>query len=337
MSTTSDTLARPDLDLIIIGGSAAGMSAAVYAARRRLNFKIIAGDVGGEMVLSGEIENWPAVVHTTGIELTERFREQMKAHDIAIEEGLVVTAIEKPDEYFTIRMRRNGHAAAMETVQEHQDTTRETMTMRARTIIVATGVHPRELGVPGEKELRGKGVTYCTVCDGPLFPKKMVATIGGGNSALESAIMMAGIASKVYVINKNAQFKGDAVLIDKVANELSKQNVEVVYNALTKSISGNGFVSGLEYEDTVTHEMRHLAVEGIFVHIGMIPNSTFLPTEIEKNAFGEIIVDAASRTNVPGLFAAGDVTAIAYKQLAIAAGQGVAAALSAVEYLNKQR
>jgi alkyl hydroperoxide reductase subunit F len=307
-------------DLVIVGASCAGFSAAVYAARRRLRFKVIGADLGGEMALSGEIENWPAVVHTTGIELTDKFKEQMRANSVLIEEDARVVEIRKEGPVWVLRGTKNGG-----TFEEH-----------ARTVIIATGVHPRELNIPGEKEFRGKGVTYCTVCDGPLFAGKTVVTIGGGNSALESAIMLSAIGKKVFVINKNPQFKGDEVLIEKVTKDLTTKNVEVIYGALTSKIVGETFVTGVEYKD-LSGEMKTIAAEGVFVHIGMIPNSTFTPADLAKNEFGEIIVDTASRTNLPGLFAAGDVTNISYKQLAIAAGQGVAAALSAVDYLNKLR
>lgn len=305
-------------DLIIIGASAAGLSAAVYAQRRKLNFLVVGADIGGEMALSGEIENWPGVVHTTGIELTDEFLKQAKANNIPVKEGIRITEITLEGNIFLVEGEKDGTG----------------FKVRTKTVLVSTGVHPRELGVPGEKELRAKGLSYCTVCDGPLFGGKVVTTIGGGNSALESAIMMAEIASYVYVINKNPQFKGDAVLIDKVTNELTKKNVEIIYNALATRILGDGFVSGVEYKDAAGN-LKTLKVDGVFVHIGMIPNSDLVPKEVERNEYGEVKVDITSRTNLPGFFAAGDITNVPYKQLAIASGQGVAAALSAVDYLNK--
>lgn len=205
----------------------------------------------------------------------------------------------------------------------------------AKTVIIATGVHPKELNVPGERELRNKGVSYCSVCDMPLFAGKVVATIGGGNSVLESGIMGADIASKVYVINKNPAFKGDQILID---NLLKKKNVEVIYNAKTAEILGNGFVSGLKYKinpPTGGGSEQELKVDGVFIHIGMLPNSQLVPPEVEKSSFGEIIVSKNCETNIPGLFAAGDVTDVPFKQIVIAAGQGTCALLQAVNYLNR--
>lgn len=319
------------LDLLIIGASAAGMSGAVYAARRRLNFKVVGADIGGEMALSGEIENWPAVIHTTGIDLTEQFKAQMKANNVQIKDGVHVQQIKKEGDVFVVTCSTNGAGMAADTVEREAEG--QTWEERAKTVIVTTGVHPRLLGVPGEKEFDRKGVSYCTVCDGPLFGGKVVATIGGGNSALESAIMMSEIASKVYLINKNVEFKGDTVMIEKIMGPLSQKNVHVIRSANTTKIMGETMVTGLEYTDASgTHQLQ---VGGIFVHIGMVPNSSFVPTDVEKDNFGNIVTDNVGRTNVQGLFAAGDVTNHPYHQLAIAAGQGVSATLSAVDYLNK--
>jgi len=305
-------------DLIIIGASAAGVSAAIYAARRRLNFKILTGDIGGEIATSGEIENWLAVSHTTGVELADKLKEQLTYNKVVIEENIKITELKKEGSDFVVMGQKNGTS----------------VTESAKSVIVATGVHPRELNIPGEKEFRNKGLSYCTVCDGPLFPEKIVTVVGGGNSALEAAIMMSEIASKVYVINKNEAFKGDNILIEKITEDLSKKNVEVIYSVLIQKILGENFVTGLEYKDA-SGALMSLKVDGVFVHIGMIPNSGFLPPDVKKNNFGEIEVDRIGNTNVPGLLAAGDVTNTPYKQIAVAAGQGVAAALSAVDYINK--
>jgi len=324
-------MAESPLDLIIIGASAAGMSGAVYAARRRLNFKIIGSDIGGEMALSGEIENWPAVVHTTGIDLTEQFKAQMKANNVLIEDGVSVTSVKKESGLFVVTCKKNGMTMAADA----QGTAAEggSIEEHAKTVVVATGVHPRLLGIPGEKEFDRKGVSYCTVCDGPLFGGKAVATIGGGNSALESAIMMSEIATKVYLINKNTEFKGDTVMIEKIMGPLAQKNVEVITGAMTTNISGETMVKSLEYTDATGPHT--ISVDGIFVHIGMVPNSSFLGAEVTKDSFGNVVIDNVGRTSVEGLFAAGDVTNHPYHQLAIAAGQGVSATLTAVDYLNK--
>lgn len=298
-------------DLIIIGGSAAATTAGIYAARRGLNFKIVTKDFGGEVATSGEIGNWPGISHTDGITLANQFREHLKFYNVVPEEGVEVDKITKQkDNTFLIKTK---------TGQDYL----------AQTVIVATGVHPKELSVPGEKEFRNKGVSYCTVCDGPLFSGKTTAVIGGGNSALEAGLMLADISLKVYIINKNTQFKGDKILLDKL---MAKNNVEILYNVKTTQIIGEQFVTGLKYDKESEHE---ISVDGIFVHIGMIPNSYIVPAEVQKNEVGEIAVNKNSETNVPGLYAAGDVTDVPFNQIVIAAGQGCVALLSAVQYLNK--
>jgi len=300
--------------LIIIGGSAAATSAGVYAARRGLNFKIITKEFGGEVATSGEIGNWPGVGKTDGITLAGQFKEHLKYYGVEPEEGIEVEKVlVEPDGSFLIKSNNGNYAA--------------------KTVIITTGVHPRELGVSGEKEFRNKGVSYCTVCDGPLFAGKVVATVGGGNSALESALMLSDIANKVYVINKNPAFKGDQILID---NLNKKNNVEVVYNAKTSQVGGGEFVTGLKYVDEAGQK-KELSVEGIFVHIGMVPNSGLVPDEVAKDQFGQIKVNANCETNIPGLYAAGDVTDVPFKQIIIAAGQGTIALLSAISYLNRQK
>ena len=299
-------------DLIIVGGSAAATTAGIYAARRGLKFKVISKDFGGEVATSGEIGNWPGDGMTDGITLADKFKKHLESYQVDMEDGVEIESVVKKDIGFLIKTK-NG--------KDYE----------AKTVIVATGVHPRKLTVPGEKEFRNKGVSYCTTCDGPLFKGKIVATIGGGNSALESGLMLSDIAQKVYVINKNPEFKGDRILLD---NLKKKQNVEIIYNAKTKEIIGSQFVTGLKHDDKEGNE-HELKVDGIFIHIGMVPNSSVVPPEVEKNKFGEIIVNTNCETNVPGLYAAGDVTNVPFKQIVIAAGQGCIAALSAVQYLNK--
>ena len=304
-------------DLIIIGGSAAATAAGIYAARRGLNFKIITKDFGGEVATSGEIGNWPGVIQTDGITLANQFKEHLKFYNVIPEEGVEVEKITKQeDETFAV-------------------VTKSGQTFNAKAVIVTTGVHPRELNVPGEKEFRNKGISYCTTCDGPLFGGKTTAVVGGGNSALEAGLMLADISSKVYMINKNTQFKGDKILLDKL---IIKKNVEIVYNAKTTQIIGEQFVTSLKYENPPAGGGEHeIKVDGIFVHIGMIPNSSIVPVEVQKNNSGEIIVNKNCETNIPGLYAAGDVTDVPFNQIVIAAGQGCIALLSAVQYLNKLR
>lgn len=301
-------------DLIIIGGSAAGASGAIYAMRRGLKVLIIAKDLGGEVATSGEVDNWIGIPHTTGVELSESFRHHLEQYKPEIKEGYLAQSITK-----------NGEGDFTVTLDD-------ATTVQGKSVIVATGLHSRELGVPGEKEYRLKGVSYCTVCDGPVFKEKITAVIGGGNSALEAALMLADLCPKVYVINKNAAFKGEQVLMN---NLKAKTNVEVIYEAKTIEITGDGtFANGLKYTDASGAEHAIEAV-GMFVHIGQIPNSTMMPADAQKDQFGQIIIDGACATSVPGIFAAGDVTNTPHKQIIIAAGMGSTAALSAVQYINR--
>jgi thioredoxin-disulfide reductase len=303
-------------DLIIIGGSAAATAAGVYAARRNVNFKIITKDFGGEVAISGEIANWPGIIKTDGLTLSQQFKDHLKSYDVEPEEGIEVQKISKSgDGTFCISAKADGSEC---------DYT-------AKAVIITTGVHPRELNLPSEKAFRNKGVSYCTVCDGPLFQGKTVAVIGGGNSALESALMLADIATKVYLVNKNAQFKGEEVLIKKCTDN---SNIEIIYNAVTTNVLGDEFVAGLVYKDKEGNE-KELKVDGIFVHIGQLPNSSLVSDDVKKDNFGQIIVNKNCETNVAGLYAAGDVTDVPFKQIVIAAGQGTIAALSAISYLNK--
>lgn len=320
------------LDLIIIGGSAAATTAGIYAVRRNLNFKIITKDFGGEVATSGEIANWPGVIKTDGVTLAQQFKDHLASYGVEPEEGVEVEKITKQaDGVFCITAKKDGTTMASDKVPDGEGKVIPKCDYIAKTVIVTTGVHPRELNVLGEKEFRNKGVSYCTICDGPLFVDKITTIIGGGNSALEAGLMLTDIATKVYIINKNPQFKGDWVLID---NLLTKQNVEIIYNAQTAEIIGQEFVTGVKYNDA-SGASQELKTDGIFIHIGMMPNSGLVPLEVEKNNFGEIKVNANCETNIPGLYAAGDVTDVLHKQIVIAAGQGCCAVLSAVNYLNK--
>ena len=302
-------------DLLIIGSSAAGIAAGIYAARSGLNVKLITVDTGGEVALSGEVMNYPGFIKTNGFELSQKFNEHLAANDLMPETGIWVERVEKKDNIFFASAKKGD----------------EIIEYKAKAIIAATGVHPKKLGVPGEEEFRGRGVTYCTVCVGPLFRNKTTVTIGGGNSALESALMMSGIAKKVYILTTHAEMKGEKTLIDNLKN---KPNVELIINAKTEKISGEQFVKSLNYS-LPNGEKKTLNADGIMVHIGMIPNSSMCPSEVEKNQFGEVKVNARCETNLPGFFAAGDITDAPYKQIVVAAGQGAIASLAAKDYLNR--
>ncbi|MEK9183005.1 MAG: FAD-dependent oxidoreductase [Patescibacteria group bacterium] len=303
-------------DLIILGGSAAGITAAIYAGRRQLNIKLIAGDIGGEVATTDIIENYPGYPTVGGLELAGKFREQLKYNKVSMDEGWLAKKIEKKDGHFTVLAKNFAN---------------EEKTYETKTVIVATGVHPRHLGVPGEKELFHRGVTYCAVCDAPLFKNKIVAVVGGGNSALESALMLGEIAAQIFLLNRNPQFKGETVLIEKVKKH---PKITVLAQAKTQKISGEKSVTGVEYQ-AAGGQTQTLAVNGVFIHVGWEPNSDFIDF-VKKNDKGEIMTDKNSATDVSGIFAAGDVTDTAYKQIIVAAGMGATAALSAVNFLNKK-
>lgn len=310
-------------DVVIIGAAAAGSAAGVYCARRNLKTQIVSMDVGGEVALSGEVENWPGIIHITGFELAQNFNTHVKSYNVPIDEGFKVTGI---------RQEKNYHFV------DAKNYSGEERTYKTKAVIIASGIHPRTLGLPGETELKGRGVTYCTVCDGPLFKGKTTITIGAGSAALESALMMGGIAEKVYLISKygpeDGKYgfpKGEDVLIEKVKGY---PNIEIIHNAQTLRIDGEERVSGITYIDTKTNEEHAITANGVMVHIGAIPNSDFVDCAT-KNDAKEIEIDMLCKTNCPGVFAAGDVTSIPYKQISISAGQGATAALSAIDYLNR--
>src|SRR3989338_8290642 len=322
------------LDLLIIGGSAAATTAGIYGIRRGLNLKIITKEFGGEVATSGEIGNWPGDGMTDGITLSDKFKNHLKYYKVNIEEGIEVEKITKQEDgTFCVSTKKgSGIGMAGEKMPDGREGALECNYM-AKAVIVATGVHPRELGVSGEKEFRNKCVSYCSTCDMPLFGGKIVIVIGGGNSALESALMGVDIAKKVYVINKNATFKGDDVLIQKLTSQ-PKDKVEILYEAKTKEIVGEKFVTGVKYADKEGKE-HEIKTDGVLIHIGMIPNSNIVSENVEKNQFGEIKVNTRCETNIPGLYAAGDVSDVPFKQIVIAAGQGCTATLSAVQYLDQ--
>jgi alkyl hydroperoxide reductase subunit AhpF len=311
-------------DLVIIGAGAAGMTAAIYAARRHLDFTVVATEIGGELAKCGEVGNWPGIVETDGIALTNNFRSHIESYGVDVQQGLMVERISQQGNVHTVHAKNySGVATDIET----------------KAVIITTGVEPRALGIPGESEKRGMGVTYCTVCDGPLFRGKTTATIGAGNAAVESALMMANIAEQVYLVTKykdSPETKGgfpkaEDVLVKKVK---ALSNVTIIYNADTFEITGDGLVSGLTYRDHDTKEETTLDVQGIMVHIGIVPNSHFVDC-VDKDPAGQIKIDLHTRTSCPGVFAAGDVTDIAHKQIVIAAGHGATAALTAIDYINR--
>jgi alkyl hydroperoxide reductase subunit F len=298
-------------DLIIIGAGPAGITATVYAARKKMNFLVISKDIGGQAAWSGDIENYTGYQFITGPELASKFEEHMRKYGVALRESENVVDIKKIGDKIVVKTDKGQY--------------------ESRTAIVASGKRSRELSVPGEKEFKNKGLTYCATCDGPLFADRDVAVIGGGNSALDAVLQLVKIARHVYLINVVSHLTGDPVMIEKVHEN---GIVTVMNNAKVLEITGNGMVSGIKVR--CEGEDKAIPVGGVFVEIGLIPNSHFAP-ELDKNAFGEIKVDYHNGTNIPGIFAAGDVTDVPEKQIIIAAGEGSKASLSAFKYLNQRR
>ena len=301
----------PLQDVTVIGGGPAGVASAIYSARKGLKVTLIADRIGGQVKDTMDIENLISVKKTTGPELSGALQAHMNDYDVTVKEHLKVARVEKGD--IKTVVLSSG---------EEIDT---------KTVIVATGAKWRELGVPGEKENIGNGVAYCPHCDGPLFKGKRTAVIGGGNSGIEAAIDLAGIVAHVTVFEFADQLKADAVLVSKLK---SLPNVTIHTHAQTTEITGaDGKVNGIRYKDRTTGDDHWVELEGVFVQIGLVPNTEFLKGTLELSKFGEIVVDAKGHTNVPGVFAAGDCTTVPFKQIVIAAGDGAKAALSAFDHL----
>ncbi len=300
-------------DLAILGSGPAGMTAALYAARKNLSTVMIADKVGGQMMLTTGIENWIGTRQTTGFDLTRRFEEHVTSFEnLDRRVGETVTTLEKPGE--------GGFRI----------TTGSGSVYEALAVIVATGKKSRPLDVPGETELVGRGISYCATCDAPVYSGRDVAVVGGGNSAAQAAIDLIPIARSVTVINTEPDWQAEPVLVDKI---LKAPHVQILFGWRVVRVNGERRVSGLIVENPVTHETRDLPVQGIFVEIGLTPNSDFLHGFLELNRDGEVVIDCISRTSVPGVFAAGDVTTVPAKQIVVAAGEGAKAALAAYDYL----
>ena len=299
-------------DVIIIGGGAAGLTAAIYTTRRKLKTLVLSVDIGGQTNLTQHIENYPGYTELSGPKLMQVFEEQAKNFGAEIIFGKV-TKIEKTDKIFEVRLANDEK-------------------YEGRTVIVTSGKVPRSLGISGEEKFMGRGVTTCAICDGPLYKNKKIAIIGGGNSALDAAEYMSKIASKVYLVHRRNEFRGEAVLVDRVK---AAKNVELVLNSVPLAVNGDKFVSGLTIENAETKEKKDLDVSGVFVEIGYIADTSAVKDLVKLNSKGEILVDEYCETGTDGLFAAGDITNVPYKQTVISAGQGAVAGLQAYTYLQK--
>ncbi len=299
-------------ELIIIGAGPAGMTAAVYAARKKLNALLISSDIGGQVLWTAGVENYMGYQLIEGPELMMKFEEQVKQFPLNIKTGERINSLSQTNKCFEVR-------------------TAKSESYQARAVIIATGKRPRQLNVPGEEKLRGKGVTYCAICDGPLFAGENVAIIGGGNSALEAAEDMGKIAEHVYLISLTP-FTGDQILIDKIT---AASNMTVLLEHEVLEIEGESRVKRIKIRDLERTQARKLDVGGVFIEIGLTPNSEPFKEIVQLNRLGEIEVNCDNETSVSGLFAAGDVTNVPEKQIVVAAGEGAKAALQAHRYLQR--
>jgi alkyl hydroperoxide reductase subunit F len=306
--------AKEAFEVLVVGGGPAGSAAAIYAARKGIRTAVAAERFGGQVLDTMAIENFISVQHTEGPKLAVALEEHVKEYEVDI-----------------INLQRGEQLIPGQNGEPHQVKFASGGVLKGKTVILATGARWREMNVPGEQQYRNKGVAYCPHCDGPLFKGKRVAVVGGGNSGVEAAIDLAGIVSHVTLLEFDANLRADAVLQRKLH---SLPNVTVLTSALTSEVTGDGQkVNGLRYKNRITGEEITVELEGIFVQIGLLPNTEWLKGTIELSPRGEIIIDQRGETSIPGIFAAGDVTTVPFKQIVIAVGEGAKASLSAFDHL----
>ena len=302
-------------DLVIIGGGPGGVSAGIYAARKKMKTALVTDTFGGQSNVSAGIENWIGTNVISGFDLAQALEGHVRAQKgIDIIDGDLVASITKKDDGTFALATKGGKA------------------LEAKYVILASGSRRRRLGIPGEDQFDGKGVVFCTTCDAPLFDGQPVAVVGGANSALESVLDLIPYASKIYLIVRGDALKGDPVTQDRVKAD---PKVEIIYGAVPQEITGSAFVNGLRYKDTKTGEDKTLAVTGVFVEIGLLPNSDIVKGLVDLEAYGHVKVDPANqRTSCPGIWAIGDVTDTLYKQNNISVGEGVKAALNVYDQVK---
>lgn len=312
-SDASEFEGKEPFEVLVVGGGPAGASAAIYSARKGIRTGIVAERFGGQVNDTLGIENFISVKYTEGPKLAASLEEHAKEYNIDIMKAQRVKRLEKKD---LIEVELENGAV-----------------LKSKTVIVSTGARWRNLGVPGEAEFKNKGVAYCPHCDGPLFAGKHVAVIGGGNSGIEAAIDLAGVAAHVTVFEFMPELKADSVLQDRLN---SLPNTTVIKNAQVKEITGTNKVDGIDYIERETGTTQHVELQGVFVQIGLVPNTDWLEGTVERTRMGEIIVDNHGATTLPGVFAAGDCTNSPYKQIIISMGSGATAALGAFDYMIRQ-
>ena len=300
-------------DLIIIGGGPAGLTSAVYAARKKMDTLLLTKELGGQLMWTKEIENYMGYQFISGPELMEKFEEQVKRFAVKTQYEEVTEVAVQDDGTFIVKTTEGAY--------------------QSKAVILAPGKRSRLLGVPGETEFAGRGVSYCATCDGPLFADKIVAVVGGGDSAVQAAIELSHVSPTVYLVTRS-DYRACSIILDKM---YATANIIELKGYVPEGIYGNDLVEKLTIRNRESRETKDLDVQGVFVEIGLQPNSEFLAGLVSINTNNEIIIDCRTRTNIPGLFAAGDVTNGPDKQIVIAAGEGAKAALMAYEYLLYQK
>lgn len=310
-------------DLIIIGGGPGGCAAGVYAARKQLKTLLITESFGGQSIVSDDIQNWIGEEHISGVDLAKKMEKHVRSYEELIdfkvpEKVIKVNKIVCEDNILPCLYEVETNKG-----EKHQ----------GKAIILTAGARRRKLGVPGEEEYNGKGVAYCSTCDAPLFRNKEVAVVGGGNSGLEAVLDLMPYATKIYLMQRDTTLRGDKVTQDKILNN---EKVEIIYNVEIKKIKGETLVTGLVYEDIKTKETKDLAIGGVFIEIGSVPNSEIVANLVDVDKYGQIIIDSKhATTSAPGIFAAGDITDDPYKQNNISAGDAIKATLAAYAYIQQ--
>lgn len=303
---------KTSYDVVIVGAGPAGLTAAVYTARKGLSTLVIGEKIGGQVIDTFSVENYTGYDYITGENLAKAFKAHVESLKVPIKEYVKVTGIQSKNQRHLVNLDDNTQ-------------------IEAKAVIIATGSKPRKLGVTGEDEFYGRGVTYCAICDGPLFEGKDVIVAGGGNSAIEAAVDLAKIAKSVKIVHRS-QFRADQIILD----QLNKfDNVEIYLQTQIESVYGDKLMGGVKVLDKASGDKREISANGMFVEIGYLPNSEWLNGVVALNQRGEVITDALGTTDVAGIFAAGDITEVAYKQVIVAAGEGAKAALSANDYINR--
>ncbi|HLD72593.1 MAG TPA: FAD-dependent oxidoreductase [Candidatus Nanoarchaeia archaeon] len=299
-------------ETIIVGGGIAGCTAAIYASRKRMDYLLVTEDFGGQFLESGEVLNYPGIVQTTGAGFSNIMERQLKFNEVKVQEGIRVEKIVRKGKNFLLQTTKKDYLT--------------------QTVILCTGSHPKRLNVLGEEKFRGRGVTYCAICDGPLFKGKEVAVIGGGDSALEAVDFLGKIAKKIYLLVLEDKLKAHEYLQERAKNN---PKLKIIYNANTTEILGNKFVERLRYEQKgdKRNKLKELKVQGIFVEIGRVANSDFVKELIKLDEHGHIIADCQTFTSVQGIFAAGDCSSVHEYQYVISAGMACTALLKTARYL----